>query len=121
MPAKIRIMAAANKHMQRLGYLKLLARESTRKETSSLEGLATPLVDAAMRRVRLTPPYEPRLRDYVQHRLRDSTYTNLRRAIISNAPTQAAVELQDLYLADPRIPSTTGKLNDASREKYPYL
>ena len=121
MPTKIRVLAAANKHMQRLGFLKFLARESTRKETSNLEGLAEPLIRAAMKRVRLVPPYGSRLRDYVQHRLRDSTYANLRRAIISNPPTEAAVELQDLYLSDARVPSTTGKLNDGSRAKYPYL
>jgi hypothetical protein len=121
MSAKIRILAAANKHMQRLGFLKRLAHESTRKETSNLESLAAPLVNAVMKRVRLAPPYETHLRDYVQHRLRDATYANIRHAIISDPPTEAAVELQDLYLSDPRIPSTTGKLNDGSREKYPYL
>jgi len=121
MPVNIRILDAANKHMQRLGFLKLLAHHAQRTETSNLAALANPLVDAAIKRVRMEPPYSAHVKDYVQHRLTGSVYTELRNSVLGKNPTQAALEMQDLYLSDPRMPSTTGKLNDASREKYPYL
>src|SRR6266404_1771617 len=120
MAVKIRILGAANKHMQRLGYLKFIAAESTRRETSRLEGLGRPLVNAVMKRLRLTPPYESALREYVRS-LAGPAYADIRHAIANNAPTRATVELQDLYVADRKIPSATGKLNADSWEKYPYF
>jgi hypothetical protein len=120
-PVKIRILSAANKHMQRLGYLKLLAAQVARVETSNLTALGNQLVGTVTKRVRLSPPFSESLRDYAQIRLSyDRLYANLRAAILSGkAPV--GVEIQDLYLSDPALPSSTGKLAGNSRRFYPYL
>lgn len=121
MPVKIRILSAANKHMQRLGYLKLLTHHTSRTETSSITKLGGQLVEATMRRIRIEPPFSRALADYVQYRLTGGLYAGVREAVLSQKPTATSVELQDLYLCDPKVPSNTGKLNDSSREKYPYF
>jgi hypothetical protein len=120
-PVKIRILSAANKHMQRLGYLKLLASRVARVETSSLSALGKPMVETVTKRVRVSPPFSEPLREYAQIRLSyDKIYTDLRDAILSGK-SPVSVELQDLYLSDPELPSSTGKLGGNSERFYPYL
>jgi len=120
-PVKIRILSAANKHMQRLGYLKLLVHHTARTETSNISTLGGQLVDVTMKRIRIEPPFSQTLTDYIQYRLTGGVYAGVREAVLAKKPTAAAIELQDLYLCDPKLPSNTGKLNDSSREKYPYF
>lgn len=121
MPVKIRILSAANKHMQRVGFLKLLAVQVARVETSSLSALGSKLVETATKRVKTSPPFSEALRDYAQIRLSyDKIYADLRNAISAgNVPVN--VEIQDLYLCDPALPSSTGKLGGNSQRFYPYL
>ena len=120
MPVKIRILGAANKHMQRAGFLKLLAWQVSRVETSTLSALGSHLVETVTKRVRIEPPFSEALREYVQIRLFDAIYTDLRKAVLSGS-TPTGIEIQDLYLADPLLPSSTGKLGENSRRFYPYL
>lgn len=120
MPVKIRILSAANRHMQRAGFLKLLAAQVARVETSSLSALGSHLVETVTKRVRISPPFNEALREYVQIRLTDRIYSDLRKTFLAaNVPVN--LEIQDLYLADPRLPSSTGKLAENSRRFYPYL
>jgi hypothetical protein len=120
MPVKIRILSAANKHMQRLGFLKLLALQVSRSETSSLSTLGSHLVETVTKRVRISPPFADSLRDYVQIRLFDAVYADVRKTVLTGV-APAGIEIQDLYLSDPCLPSTTGKLGENSRRFYPYF
>ena len=122
MAVKIRILNSANKAMQRLGYLKLLAYLTSRTETSNVGALGQRMISAITKRVKVEPPFAPPLADYVRIRLSDRIYSDLRKQIL-DVPSAAsvAIEIQDLYLSDPRVPSTTGKLGEADWRFYPYL
>lgn len=122
MPVKIRILSSATKTMQRLGYLKLLAYEATRTETSNVAALGKRLISSVTRRVKVDGPFDPSLTEYVKIRLFDRVYAELRKQVLDKPPAlTAALELQDLYLSDPRIPSTTGKLIENDWRFYTYL
>jgi hypothetical protein len=122
MPVKIRILSAASKTMQRLGYLKVLAQQTARTETSNVASLGQRLISTVTKRVKVQSPFDPALTDYVRIRLFDRVYADLRKQVLDKQPAaSAAIELQDLYLADPRIPSTTGKLIESDWRFYPYL
>jgi len=120
---KIRILGSANRTMQRLGFLKLLSALTARVETSNLETLGKHCVQALLKRVRVTPPYNEAVRDYVQIRLMNGIYHDLRKAVLNGSRGTAPVwlELQDLYLSDTILPSSTGKLVEADWRRYPYL
>ena len=123
MSVKIRILGSANRTMQRAGFLKLLAAQTTRVETTNLENLGKQCVQTLLKRVKVTPPYGESLRDYVKIRLFDKVYHDLRKIVLGD-PAQAvpvSLELQDLYLSDAKIPSTVGKLVEADWRSYPYL
>ena len=123
MSVKIRILASANRTMQRAGFLKLLAAQTARVETSNLETIGKQCVQSLVKRVRVTPPYSESVRDYVRIRLTDKVYHDLRKAVLnvngSDAP--GYLELQDLYLSDTTLPSSVGKLVEADWRRYPYL
>jgi hypothetical protein len=68
----------------------------------------------------LTPPYDDDLKEYARTRLTDGAYRELRKKIMEDAGP-AGVELQDVYLADKSLPSSTGKLVQANWRMYPYL
>ena len=120
MPGRIRVLDSANRTMQRLGYLKALAALVNETETSNLETLGKRLISRVTRRVRLSPPYEEDLQEYAKTRLTDGAYRELRKTILQNAGP-AGVELQDVYLADRSLPSSTGKLVKTDWRSYPYL
>jgi hypothetical protein len=123
MSVKIRILGSANRTMQRVGFLKLLCAQTARVETSNIDTVGKQFVQTLLKRVRLTPPYSGSLREYVRLRLTDRVYHDLRKAVLNNSATANAVslEMQDLYLADSTLASTTGKLVDADWRRYPYL
>jgi len=109
--------------MQRAGFLKLLCAQTTRLETTNLQSLGKHFVDTLLKRVRVTPPYSDSVRDYVKVRLMDKAYHDLRKAVLSGDAGTAPVglEIQDLYLSDRSLPSSTGKLVEADWRSYPYL
>ena len=123
MSIKIRILGSANRTMQRVGFLKLLCAQTARVETSNMETLGKQFVQTLLKRVRLTPPYSESVRDYVRIRLMDKVYHDLRKAVLNGSATTNAVslELQDLYLSDSPMVSSTGKLVEADWRRYPYL
>lgn len=120
MAGRIRVLDSANRTMQRLGYLKALAALVNENETSNLETLGKRLVAKVTQRVRLSPPFDEDLQEYARTRLTDGAYRGVRKTIMDNAGP-ANVELQDVYLADRSLPSSTGKLVDANWRRYPYL
>src|SRR5436309_3290702 len=108
--------------MQRLGYLKLLAEQTARTETSNVASLGQRLISTVTKRVKVQSPFDPALTEYVRIRLFDRVYADLRKQVLDKAPAATvAIELQDLYLADVRVPSTTGKLIETDWRFYPYL
>jgi hypothetical protein len=109
--------------MQRVGFLKLLCVQTTRVETSSIETAGKQFIQTLLKRVLLRPPYSESLREYVRTRLTDRVYHDLRKAVLNNvaSPSAVSLEIQDLYLSDPALPSNTGKLVDANWRNYPYL
>lgn len=122
MPSRIRVLDSANRTMQRLGYLKPLCALVNASETSNLETLGKRLIERVTKRVRVSPPFDAQTRDYVKNRLTDRLYHDLRKAVLESANGAAVhMEIQDVYLADARLPSRTGKLVEANWRRYPYL
>ncbi len=109
MAGRIKVLDAANRTMQRLGYLKALAVLVNETQSSNLETLGRRFISRVTQRVRLSPPYAEDLQKYARTRLTDGAYKELRKTIMENAGP-AVVELQDVYLADRSLPSSTGKL-----------
>lgn len=118
MAGRIRVLDAANYTMQRLGYLKALAVLVNENETSNLETLGKRLIGRVRHRVRLSPPFGEDLQEYARTRLTDGAYRELRKTIMDNA-SPASVELQDVYLADPSLPSSTGRLVEGDWRRFP--
>jgi hypothetical protein len=116
-------LGAANRTMQRVGFLKLLCAQTARVETSNIDSVGKHFIEALLKRVRLTPPFDGAIRDYVRVRLTDRVYQDLRKTVLDGASTTNGIfmELQDLYLADSTLVSSTGKLVEADWRRYPYL
>jgi hypothetical protein len=109
--------------MQRVGFLKLLCAQTARTETSNLATVGKQFVEKLLARVRVTPPFNESLQEYVRIRLMDKVYHDLRKAVLNDGSAERAVslELQDLYLSDPAVISTTGKLVEEDWRRYPSL
>ena len=102
------------------GYLKAVASLVTENETSNLETFGKRFIARVTHRVRFQPPFDEELQAYAKTRLTDGAYKDLRKTIMENAGP-ANIELQDIYLADPSLPSCTGKLVEEDWRKYPSL
>jgi len=120
MAGRIRVLDAANRTMQRLGYLKALCALVNETETSNLESLGKRFIARVTQRIKVSPPFDDDLVEYARLRLTDSAYKSLRKTILEGTGP-AGVELQDIYLADRSLPSSTGKLVEANWRRYPYL
>lgn len=123
MSVKIRILGSSTRPMQRVGFLKLLCAQTARTETNNLPSLGKQFVQTLLTRVRLSPPYSASIREYVKVRLTDRVYHDLRKAVLGENQTgyPVSLEIQDLYLSDPTLPSATGKLVEKDWRRYPYL
>ena len=65
---------------------------------------------------------DEQLREYAKARLTDGIFRELRKTILEGPPgATISLEVQDLYLADPSLPSNTGRLVEANWRRYPYL
>lgn len=120
MAGRIRVLDSVNYTMQRLGYLKPLAALVNENETSNLETLGKRLIARVTRRVQLSPPFEEELQEYAKTRLIDGSCRSLRKTIMENSGT-ASIEIQDAYLADPSLPSSTGRLTESDWKRFPYF
>jgi len=122
MAKRIRVLDSANRTMQRLGYLKPLCALVNKTETSNLETLGKRLIECVTKRVVVSSPLDAQTREYVTNRLTHRSYHDLGNAVLepaNGAPVR--LEIQDVCLADARLPSRTGKLAEASWRRYPYL
>lgn len=120
MPGRIKVLDSANKTMQRLGYLKLLCSIASNTDTSSNISLGQRVLDKVLFKIKLSPPFQQSIQEYAKSRLTDRAYKYLRKSIIENsAPVN--IEIQDMYLADNKLVSGTGKLVETDYKKYPNL
>jgi len=120
--AGIRVLTSTARCMQRLGYLKRLTHRVIALSTSSAENLGSDLTQTVMRKVRV--PLTTDRVAYIRQRLYDRVYNGLKKqaaAWSEGETTVVAMELQDLYLADPTLPSQTGKLVRSDSIRYPPL
>jgi hypothetical protein len=122
---EIRVLDNPSRSMQRLGYLKRLLRRVVAVSTSNQENLGQDLIETLTRKVKV-PLTEERV-TYIKQRLYDRTYKTLKEqaeAWLKNgnaAVSTVSMELQDLYLADPTLPSQVGKLVKTDKRHYPPL
>lgn len=121
MAVKIRVLDAANKTMQRLGYLKALSALVNETETSNFTTLGKRFIDRVLKSTSYSPPFEDSLKEYARMRMMDGTYREIRKKILDeNQQASISIELQDVYLSDPALPSSTGKLVEGDWRHYPY-
>ena len=122
MAVKIRVLDSANKTMQRLGYLKALCALVNETETSNFATLAKRFMGRVLKSAPYNPPFDEPLKEYARIRLTDGTYKEVRKKILDAAQqAPVSIELQDIYLSDPALPSSTGKLVERDWRHYPYL
>ena len=121
---ELRVLDRIARQTQRLGFLKRLIRRVTTTSSSNLENLGYDLVDTVSRKVRV-PLTQDRV-IYIKQRLFDRTYSTLKKQaddwLKSGEDAEAPLvqmELQDLYLADPDLPSGVGKLVREDWRRYP--
>ena len=120
MAGRIRVLDGVNYTMQRLGYLKPLAALVNESETSNLEALGKKLIARVTHRIRMSPPFDADLQEYAKTRLIDGACRDLRKTIMENGEP-ANVEIQDAYLADHSLPSSTGRLTESDWKRFPYF
>ena len=121
---ELRVLDRITRPMQRLGYLKRLVKRVTTTSTSNLDNMGHDLLDTVTRKVRV--PLDERLAAYIKVRLFDNAYATIKQQAdgwLKNGsePPVVAMELQDLYLADARLPSGAGKLVRDDWRSYPPL
>lgn len=121
---ELRVLDQIKRPMQRLGYLKRVVKRVATTSTSNLENVGHDLIDMVARKVRV--PLNERLVSYIKVRLSDSAYTTIKQQADvwlkgGGEPPVVSMELQDLYLADPQMPSGVGKLVNENWRRYPPL
>lgn len=120
----IKVFGRIARPMQRLGYLKRLIKRVASTASSNLDNVGNDLVDTVLKKVRV--PLTPERVTYIKIRLFDQSYKTLKQQADQwlkqggDAP-EALMELQDIYLADPCLPSQVGKLVKDNWQKYPWL
>ena len=120
----LRIFDYVGRSMERLGYLKYLLQRVSATPTSNFENLGKDLVSTVRKKVQVPLTIE-RL-DYINSRVRGNALKAVRADIEiwldgSGDPPIISVEIQDLYLSDPSIPSRVGRLVEDNWRRYPAL
>jgi len=120
----LRVFDNASLRMQRIGYLKRLIKRVGTTPTSNLESLGNDLLDVVLKKVRFQ--IDENLATYIKARLGGNSYTSIKNqtnAWLKNGGDAPflLLELQDLYLSDPKLPSQVGRLVKEDWRKYPQL
>lgn len=120
----LRVFDRITKEYQRLGYLKRVIKRVVSLPTSNLDNLGNDLVNTVIRKFGV--PLNHNRVNYIKIRLFDRVYKNLKEQAgqwIRNGgdPPIVQMELQDLYLSDPLLPSSVGKLNKDDWDTYTPL
>lgn len=120
----IRVFSNPRRSMQRFGFLKYLVWRASVSATNNLSTLGKGLIAAVT--LKISVVLTPHLQEYITTVLTDSTYRNLRSLALkpledSQDQPPVQVEIQDVYLSDPDLPSRRGKLNSDDWNRYPHL
>lgn len=122
MAVKIRVLDATNKTMQRLGFLKALCGLVNETETTNFTTLGKRFTERVLKSCLCKPPFDEDLKEYARIRLMDGAYKEVRKRILDDSQqSPVQIQLQDIYLSDPSLPSSTGKLVERDWRHYPYL
>jgi hypothetical protein len=105
--------------MQRAGVLIAIAAAASEQRASSLEGIARAYAVRLRRRVRVPSGERDRFLRYAREQRLWKRYPALQTA--EALPPDTTVELQDLWLADPRLPAATGAVTDEVTHEPPQL
>jgi len=107
----IRAIKNPHRSQQRLGFLKYLTYKASQNDSTPLKVLGEDLAKTLSKKINV--PLNDSIEEYVKNRLRNHS---------KNTQEKIYIELQDLYLSDPKIPSKTGKLYSYdSQKRYPYF
>ena len=119
----LRVLDRITRQTQRLGYMKRLVKRVSSTPSSNLDNVGNDLVNAVLRKMRTTLD-ENKIR-YIKIRLFDKAYKTVKEQAgqwqNGQSDVEAHMELQDLYLADPVLPSQTGKLVQEDWRRYPFF
>lgn len=114
--ALIRAFENTSRCMQRLGFVKYLASRCAASDISSLVSLGQGLVNTASQKVKVQP--NPEVLLYIERRLTDRAYRDLKKSV-SKTSEFINLEIQDVYLSSPELPSSTGKLVYDDWRRFP--
>lgn len=120
----LRAFDNTSRPMQRLGFMKYLIHRCSQQTIWNLRSLGEELTKTVAQKI--TVNVTPALYAYIRKRLTDNAYSVLKRKLANvdedNLESMTVpMELQDVYLADEKLPSRTGKLVAADWRKYPLL
>lgn len=121
--AVLRVLDRITRQFQRLGYMKRLVKRVSSTPSSNLDNIGNDLVNTVLRKMRTT--LDDNKARYIKIRLFDKAYKTVKdqatRWQDGQTDIEAHMELQDLYLADPTLPSQTGKLVQEDWRRYPFF
>jgi len=122
--ADLRVFDYVGRSMERLGFLKRLLKRASATSTSNLENLGKDLISTVSQKHRV--PITKARFEYVKSRVREDIFKSVKKEVDlwikeGRNPPEVYIEIQDLYLADPSIPSQAGRLVVDNWRRYPAL
>lgn len=105
--------------MQRAGVLIAVTAAAHDTRPTSLEGVASAYSSIIRQRAHVPAAKREEVARYVRELRLWERYTTTRKE--ESLPADAEIELQDIWLADPRIPSATGAVTDEVIDEPPQL
>lgn len=121
---KVRILVNPRRNIQRLGFLKHLVLKSSKSSVNNPENIGKELIASVSKKAKIE--LEPEIKQYIKIALTSSRYAAIREKVLKDGVEedqngQIFMEIQDIYLSDPRLPSHRGKLIDDDWYRYPSL
>lgn len=122
--AELRILDVVDRTMVRLGFLKRLVKRVSATATTNIENLGKDLLNTVTKKIQV--PLSKERYDYISQKINKSILKSSKKEIDrwlneGGDPPEVLIELQDLYLADPVLPSQMGRLVEDSWHRYPAM
>ncbi len=120
----IRVFTNPDRCMQRLGFLKHLLWKASLSATNNLSTLGKELIASVSQKVSVS--LSAPLQDYIKTALTDPVYKSIRLSVLKSPhdlseEQKIQIELQDVFLSDPILPSRRGKLIKNDWKIFPYF
>lgn len=120
----MRVFINPRRSMQRVGFLKHLLWRAFQSTTNNMFTLGKNMVEVVSQKVNVT--LTKQIQEYISTALTSTMYQDLRRVALKpleEVPKDYKIpmEIQDVYLADSRLPSRRGKLVGDDWNRYTYL